>query len=83
MWSRKKNWGQFETSGRKQTEISITEVPEGKEKNKAENISEDIISENFLNLRKETSSNSKHSVPHIINSKRNKPRNSLSKITNY
>ena len=66
------------------TNIRIIGVPEGKEREKVpEKILEEIITENFPNMGKETLSEVQEvqRVPYRINSRRNTPRHILIKLT--
>ena len=66
------------------TNIQVIGVPEEEEKKKGyENISEDIIVENFPNTEKEIVNQGQEtqSVPYRINPRRNMPRHILIKLT--
>ena len=58
-------------------------VPEGEEREKRPEISEEIIAENFLNMGKEslTQIQDVQQVPYKINPRRNTPRHILIKLT--
>ena len=68
----------------KLTNIQIIEVPEEEKKKESEKISEEIIVENFPNVRKEIAAQVQEvqSVPHMINPKTNTPTHILIKLTN-
>ena len=68
----------------KRMNIHITGVPEREEREKGpEEIIEEIIAENFPNVRKEqpTQVQEAQSLPYKINSRRNMPRHILIKLT--
>ena len=67
----------------KHTNIRIIGVPEEEEKKGYEKIFEEIIVENFPNMKKETVNQVREAqrVPYRINQRRNAPRHMLIKLT--
>ena len=67
----------------KHNNIHIIDVPEGEDK-EPENLSEQIISENFPNIEKETITQVQEAqrIPHRINTMKNTARNILIKQQN-